>query len=234
MLIANRSPYSYFLKNQEYPIPAGSTLEVNNALWTSDDELARSIESLDRWNIVSVSDVPVNYPRTRAFPEVINLIGGMPAEPSLPTLILRDSTGGTLFQSNVADPTPVTSYTVVRDDLGAAADPSSYPILPDGIYMVGGYVDWVPDAGFIPPAGKVVAYMNLDIGGGSAYPEGDLGYGTGPTPLAEHGNYIEAPTKLVSAPGGASELNMQMLYFSINPSEVFTWVRWVFWATKVA
>lgn len=79
MLIANRSPYSYFLKNQEYPLPAGSTLTVANSLWASDDELARTIESLDRWNIVSVTDVPVNYPRTSAFPDVVNLIGSLPS-----------------------------------------------------------------------------------------------------------------------------------------------------------
>jgi hypothetical protein len=77
MLVVNRSPYSYYLKNQDYPVPAGASLEIDNELWASDDELARVIESLDRWNIVSVTDtLPDNYPRTSAFPEVVNLIGG--------------------------------------------------------------------------------------------------------------------------------------------------------------
>jgi hypothetical protein len=76
MIVTNLSVYKYFLKNSSYPVEPGGTLTVDNAVWASDDELARTIESLDNFNIAAVSERPVNYPRTRSFPEVLNLIGG--------------------------------------------------------------------------------------------------------------------------------------------------------------
>lgn len=75
MIVHNLSIYSFYLKNRDYQVSPGANLTIDDALWASDDELARTIESLDNHNLVSVSERPVNYPRTREFPEVVNIIG---------------------------------------------------------------------------------------------------------------------------------------------------------------
>ena len=76
MLVFNRSLYSFYLKNHEYQITPGDSLEIDDDLWESDDQLARNIESLDKFAYVMTSDQPVGYPRTVEFPEVMNIIGG--------------------------------------------------------------------------------------------------------------------------------------------------------------
>lgn len=195
------------------------------------------------WETVVADEASGSLPDTAGHDEgdLLALDAGLepvwtpPAAAGLPTLVLRDSTGGTITVNIHRDPTPVTNYIVVRDDLGAAADPSDYPLLPEGLYLCGGYVDWVPDAGFLSPVGKVATYAEINNGAvDTAYPEGDLGRGLPMLPLADHGNIIEAQSRLMAASGGDARLDMKIDYSSTDPSEVFTWVRWVFWACKVA
>lgn len=75
MLVRNKSPYDYYLKNHTMLLPSGSSITVDDALWTSDDQLARTIETLDHAGYIAVTSPPTGYPRTAAFPDVINIIG---------------------------------------------------------------------------------------------------------------------------------------------------------------
>lgn len=158
-------------------------------------------------------------------------LGGAAAAAGLPTLVLLDATGGTVIGGNRADPTPRTTYTVVRDDLGAAANPADYPRLPAGYYLGGGYIDWAPSVGIPDPRGTVQAYVeahNLEVG----YPEGDLGAADTGTNLNDRGNIIAAPTILFSVTADNTEYDM-LLNYRLSEGDHFTWVRWVFWAVQV-
>jgi hypothetical protein len=75
MLVYNRSIYNYYLgSNNTFLLPAGSSLEVSDSAWSTNDQLARTIETLDYAGYVTVSNVPVGFPRTQAFPLEINII----------------------------------------------------------------------------------------------------------------------------------------------------------------
>ena len=232
MLVFNKSIYSYYLKNHEMLLPPGSSLTVDNSEWESDDQLARVIESLDEAGYVFVSDHPDGYPRTEAFPNEVNIIGDQ-ILPTLPALVIMDETGGTISGATRRDPTPVTSYTVVKDDLDAATDMTDYPILPPGYYLAGGYLDWVPNVDFPSPEGIVQAYVEVRSNSPTQYPESDLGAADVGTLLNGRGNYIEAPTKLVAVGSASKEFHM-LLDYTLSNANTFTWVRWVFWAVKVA
>lgn len=158
-------------------------------------------------------------------------LGGAAAAAGLPTLVMLDATGGDKFGGNRGDPTPVTTYTVVRDDLDAAANPADYPRLPAGYYLGGGYIDFVYAIGIPNPAGVVQAYVeahNAETG----YPESDLGAPGVGVGLRDHGNYIAAPTILFSVTADDTPFGM-LLDYRLSSGDHFTWVRWVFWAVQV-
>jgi hypothetical protein len=153
--------------------------------------------------------------------------GGGGAAAGLPTVIVVDATGGTFRNGNSIDPTPVTSYTVARDDLGAAANPADYPHLPAGTYLVGGYVDFTY---VTPPStGAVTADVNASSTG-PLYPEGDLGVVGDYIPIADAGNYIFAPTKLVTV-GSNTPIDLYVRSFGLDQD--LSWVKWVFWAVQI-
>jgi hypothetical protein len=151
-----------------------------------------------------------------------------PAARGLAIMAVRDNTGGNVtVTAGTMDPTPVTVYTVIRDDLGAAADTSDYPLLPAGVYLVGGYVDWVPT---LPaPTGLIAADMVVATDG--LYPEGDLGTAVWHD-LSNMANVIVAPTKLVTV-NDETEIHMRLHKGPGGLSQAITWVRWVFWAVQV-
>lgn len=82
MIVYNRSIYNYMLKLDQYPLPAGGSLTIDDADWESDDQLARTIETLDYAGYITVSNVPALFPRTSEFPLELNLIGGSGTSPA--------------------------------------------------------------------------------------------------------------------------------------------------------
>jgi hypothetical protein len=154
-----------------------------------------------------------------------------PAAAGLPLVVVRDNTGGTIGAGSSAnrDPTPVTVYTVVRDDLGAAADPTDYPNLPAGYYLGGGYIDWVPHGSALTPTGDIAARVEKANTGDTLYPEGDLSYAN-TVPISSLLNKIEAPTIMFAASGPTAPFHMRLAW---NSSDPITWVRWVFWAAQL-
>jgi hypothetical protein len=75
VLVHNRSIYNYYLKNNTISLAAGAALTVSDNTWETDDQLARTIETLDHAGYIVVTSPPVGYPRTLAFPDIVNIIG---------------------------------------------------------------------------------------------------------------------------------------------------------------
>ena len=165
MLVTNLTIFSYFLKNTDYPVPAGGSLEIDDALWASDDELARTIESLDNFNYVSVVDRPDNYPRTREFPQVINIIGDQ-LSPPVPVHTHEVLNGPTTGQSiPYATSTALTLTDSSGPDTLLDLSQSNRPkFITAGVYSIsvtvmpaptsGGNTTMVPGTGFL---------VNLDL-----------------------------------------------------------------------
>lgn len=153
-----------------------------------------------------------------------------PAAGGLPMVIVHDSTGYTFpgAAGNSRDPMPRTAYTVDRDDLGAVTDPTDGVYLPAGIYLGGGYVDWVPDAGFPTPSGAIVAFVEAASNG---MPEGDLGAPNLAVDMTDMSgiNLIEAETRAFRV--AANTFFRMKVRFDSTDS--FTVVRWVFWAARM-
>ena len=118
MLITNLTEFHYFLKNNDYPLPSSGALTVDDSVWESDDQLARTIESLDKNNIVFVSDHPDTYPRTTVFPDVINLVGGG-STPTLAQVLTEDNDAAGLPIENLG--TFVNALKVILNSLSVNA-----------------------------------------------------------------------------------------------------------------
>lgn len=153
-------------------------------------------------------------------------------KPQNKMVIVLDSTGYTFFGSPGADldPMPRTEYTVVRDDLEAVVDPSDGVYLPAGIYLGGGYVDWVQHIDYPSPTGKITAYIHAenDIDN-LLIPEGDLGFSDTGIDISEIGNYILAPTQAFQVVNNGT-YRMKVRF---NSTDHFTVVRWCFWALQL-
>ncbi len=126
MIVYNKSIYNYYLKNHTHLLPSGTSLAVDDAEWELDDELARAIETLDNAKYVFVSNPPVNYPRTRAFPYVVNIIGpGSVFERVGPIAIAFDdpdfATGITVTKMNPGD-LVLDTWLVVPETFDASTD----------------------------------------------------------------------------------------------------------------
>lgn len=159
------------------------------------------------------------------------LAGDTATLPTVQLVVVSDGTGGTVTPNpgGSSDPTPVTSYTVVRDNLGAADDPSDYPVLPEGIYLVGGYVGFtVPDG----TTGKMAASVAITS---PEIPAGD----NGPEPfidLVNLGTIVPAPLKLVNVAGSVSNRKMHLKLIwpaTGEPDDDVTWLFWVFYAIRL-
>lgn len=146
----------------------------------------------------------------------------------LKTVVVSDSTGYTFMGSpgNSQNPMPRTNYTVDRDDLNAVTDPSVDPILPAGIYMAGGYIDWVVDAGFLSPTGAISAW--IDAFSDNLKPEGDLGLNDLSVDISEIENQIVAYPRLFQVP----ESTTCQMKCRFESTDYFTIVRWVFWMVQ--
>lgn len=153
-------------------------------------------------------------------------------KPQNKMVIVLDSTGYTFLGSPGADldPMPRVEYTVVKDDLDSVVDPSDGVYLPAGIYLGGGYVDWIEHADYLSPTGKITAYVHAENSIESPLmPEGDLGYANLSVDISELGNYILAPTQAFQVvDNGAYRMKV-----SFNSTDHFTVVRWCFWAVQL-
>jgi hypothetical protein len=227
--------WSDFLKLRSGPAPPPSSEAGAVRVYADSDGALRSVQSDGTDAAIGGGS---SLPDTAGHDEgdLLALDAGLdaiwtpPAAAGLPLVVVWDNTGGTIFPGSSAnrDPTPVTVYTVVRDDLGAAADPTNYPKLPAGYYLGGGYIDWVPDGSALTPTGDIAARVET-TNPFPVYPEGDLGYAN-TVPITSLLNKIEAPTIMFATTGPTTPFEMLLAW---NSSDPITWVRWVFWAAQL-